>query len=166
MDLSLDPTFEPYRPLTNADIKLLTFITCIGTTFKIKDLSSQLNLHRNTVVKLLSEYHQNQLIQRVLQFNNIGLELPIYFYLKVPKKIDFPFVEQCRTLTCLDVFIATEKQSNIYFGKVDIPLHWARDFTVRMKAIRETYPDVKLQYSMEPSVLAKWNLSLKETYDC
>ena len=61
-------------------------------------------------------------------------------------------------------FIATEKQSNVYFGKVDIPQHWARDFTTRMKAIRETYPEVKLQYSMEPSVLAKWNLSLKETY--
>jgi len=92
------------------------------------------------------------------------LELPIYFYLKVPKKIDFPFIEQCRTLPCLDVFIATEKQSNVYFGKVDIPQHCVRDFTVRMKTIRETFPEVILQYSMEPSVLAKWNLSLKETY--
>ena len=100
----------------------------------------------------------------MLQFTNLGLELPIYFYLKVPKKIDFPFIDQCRTLPCLDVFIAENKQSNVYFGKVDIPQHWAHEFTTRMKAIRETYPEVKLQYSMEPSVLAKWNLSLKETY--
>ena len=62
------------------------------------------------------------------------------------------------------MFIATEKQFNVYFGKVDIPQHWARDFTTRMKTIRETFPNVKIQYSMEPSVLAKWNLSLKETY--
>ena len=63
------------------------------------------------------------------------------------------------------MFITTEKQSDVYFGKVDIPQHWARDFATRMKAIRETNPEIKLQYSMEPSVLAKWNLSLKETYE-
>ena len=165
LDLSLNPSFEPYRPLTKADIDILTFLSTVGSTVRIKDLSAQLNLHQNTVTKLLTEYHTNQIIYSVCQFYNIGLDLPVYFYLNIPKTEEIiPFITQCQTLPRVDLFMAEEKQRTVYFGRVDIPQQWTREFTARMHLIRQTYPEVTLHYSMEPAILGKWNLSLKETY--
>lgn len=168
LDLSLDPSFDQYRPLTNADIDILTFLTTVGSTIRIKDLSSQLKLHQNTVTKLLKEYEANKIIQRVCQFYNIGLDFQIYFYLNIPRKEvpekKFPFIEQCQTLPRVDIFTAEEKEKMVYFGRVDIPQQWVREFTTRMHSIRQNYPEITLHYSMEPTLIRKWNLSLKETY--
>lgn len=163
LDLSLDPTFDRYRPLTPADIEILTFLTTVAKPIRIKDLSTQLNLHRHTVTNLLKEYQKAQLLHKVVQYSNVGLDLPIYFYLHIPTQ-EFPFLAQSQTLPRVDVFLSETPESTVYFGRVDIPQHWMREFTARMKYLRDLFPEMTLLYTAEPPLQAKWNLSLKETY--
>jgi hypothetical protein len=64
----------------------------------------------------------------------------------------------------MDVFLAEQKRSSVYLGRVDIPQHWTKEFAIRMRTIRKVFPEITLHYTIEPPVHAKWNLSLQETY--
>ncbi|MHA1978998.1 MAG: hypothetical protein ACW98I_18990 [Candidatus Hodarchaeales archaeon] len=166
MNLSLDPQFEPFRPLTEADMKLLSFLTTVGKFLRINDLAKQLELHRNTVVKLLTDYQSSHLLHQVVQYFNLGLDLPVYLYMSIPQQsIKIPFLEQCRTLPRIDLFSTQTPQTSIFFGRIDLPSLWCREFVSHMHMFREAYPEIILHYSFEPASLIRWNLSLSETYD-
>ena len=114
---------------------------------------------------LLAEYYKQKLLHLVLQYFNLGLILVEYFYMDIPsKKMDFPFLTHCRLLPRLDVFISGENYIKTVIGRIDIPQQWVREFVSRMKLIRETYPEITLRYTFESQTIAKWNLSLMDTY--
>ena len=164
MDLSLEPTFDLYRPLTEADIKLLTFLTTVGETRSIANLSRQLNLHRNTTRRLFAEYQQHQLLHKVVQFFKIGLDLRIHFYLQAPfPPSDIPFLTQLRSLPRIDVFLTEKSNTTVLFGRIDIPHSWINHFLNRLRFLRASFPDITLLYSFDPPCLTRWNLSLQET---
>ena len=106
LDYSLEPNFDLYRPLTAADINLLTFLSTIGEVYRLNILSKQLNLHRNTITRLLAEYRQHHLLTKVLQFYNIGADLRVNVYLYAPYSLsDFPFLAQFQSLPRVDAFL-------------------------------------------------------------
>ena len=166
MEMGLDPSFDPYRPLTPADLKLLSFLTTVGEIRQINDLSIHLDLHRNTIVRLLKDYQKNKLLYRVVHFFNLGLDLSIHVYLQLPHcERNVPFLTQAQSLPWIDIFKTETKDTTIYFGKMRIPQMWTAAFISRMHVLRTTFPDLRLQYSFDPPQHAKWNLSLLETYD-
>ncbi|MHA2248467.1 MAG: hypothetical protein ACXADY_26195 [Candidatus Hodarchaeales archaeon] len=77
---------------------------------------------------------------------------------------EYPFLAQSQALPRVDIFVSETPKSTIYFGRVDIPQRWMREFAARMKYLRDTFPEMTLLYTAEPPLQAKWNLSLKETY--
>lgn len=165
LDISLVPMFDPFRPLTPADLKLLAFLTTVGNTIRIKDMCTQLQLHHKTVVKLMAEYWEHQLLHRVVQFFNIGLDLTTSLYIDVPRGSEaFPFLQQCLALPRIDIFLMESKTSTTYYGHIDMPSIWVKEFVTRMRTIRDTFPDITLHYTFEPPSPAKWNLSLARTY--
>jgi hypothetical protein len=165
LDISLIPMFDPFRPLTPADLKLLAFLTTVGNTIRVKDMCTQLQLHHKTVVQLMAEYCDHQLLHRVVQFFNIGLDLSASLYVEVPRGSQaFPFLQQCLTLPRVDMFLTENKTSSIYYGQIDMPSIWIKEFVTRMRTIRDTFPDISLHYTFERPSPAKWNLSLAETY--
>ena len=165
LDFSLEPNFDLYRPLTAADIKLLTFISTMGEVYRLNILSKQLNLHRNTITRLLAEYRQHQLFTKVLQFYNLGADLRVNIYLYAPcSSSELPFLAQCQSLPRMDVFLSETDNSALYFGRVDIPHSWTYDFLSRLRFLRDSFPDLLLLYSFDHTSLTRWNLSLKDSY--
>jgi hypothetical protein len=161
----LDPVFHPFRTLNSADITLLSFLVSIGKILRLKDLATQVQLHPNTVGRLLAEYQSAELLKQVVQFYNLGLNLPIHLYLSWPKSDNpYPFLDYCQTLPRLDFFTSTQSDQKVYFGRLDLPQSWARDFVTRIRNLRNIYPELTIQYTFEPPIMVKRNLSLKETY--
>ncbi|MHA1978574.1 MAG: hypothetical protein ACW98F_11040 [Candidatus Hodarchaeales archaeon] len=166
MAVSLDPTFDPFRLLTPADLKLLTFLTTVGEIYHINDLSAQVALHRNTVDRLLHEYQKEKLLSRVVHFFNLGLELSVHLYINVPHSCAYiSFLAQAQTLPWIDIYKSDTDTATVYFGRLNIPQTWTVAFVSRMNLLREVFPSIKLLYSFDPHQYAKWNLSLLETYN-
>ena len=152
------------RLLTGADIKLLNFLSTMGEVDRISILAKQLNLHRNTIRRLFTEYQNHQLLTKVLQFYNLGVDLRVNFYLFAPySPSDFPFLAQIQHLPRIDIFTSEKNSSSLYFGRVDIPHSWTYDFLARLRFLRDYFPDLLLLYSFDHPSLSRWNLSLKSS---
>ncbi len=165
MDVSLDPVFQPFRTLTPADIALLSFLVSVGKILRLKDLAAQVQLHPNTVGRLLAEYHSAELLKQVVHYYNLGLNLPIHLFLSMPENGNhYPFLDYCQTLPRMDFFSSIMADKIVYFGRLDLPQIWARDFVTRIRHLRNVFPEVTIQYTFEPPTLVQRNLSLKDIY--
>ena len=165
MDVSLEPTFDLYRPLTATDSALLTFLSTIGAVYRVNDLAKELHVHRNTIRRLLVEYQHHHLLTKVVQFFNLGIDVRIYFYMYAPyPPSKFPFLTQCQSLPRIDMFLSERSSSTVYIGRLDIPSSWTYDFFARLRFLRESFPDLVFLYSLDHPSLARWNLSLQATF--
>jgi DNA-binding Lrp family transcriptional regulator len=164
LSLSLQPDFDKFRELTEADIKILEFITTRGTFSSKKHLSQTIKVSLPEVSRRLEEYRKQNLIAKVYQFFNLGLDLTIYFCLSSPSKLDISWVDHFLSFPKSDVFYSIDDELSLFFGHLKIPNMWYKDFTRKINRIKKEFKDIKFYYSVEPGNIAKWNLSLSKTY--
>ncbi len=165
MDMSLDPLFQPFRPLTHADVILLSFLVSVGKILRLKDLASQVQLHPNTVSRLLAEYQKAGLLNQIVQYYNLGLNLPVYLFISIPNTTNrIHFLDFCLTLPHIDLFTTTTTEESVYFGRTDLPHFWCRDFVTRLQFLRNKYSEMSFHYTFEPPLVIRRNLSLMDTY--
>ncbi|MFW9855747.1 MAG: hypothetical protein ACFFFG_11830 [Candidatus Thorarchaeota archaeon] len=164
LGMSVLPELERFRSLTAADIKILEFLTTMGSFTTKKRLSDAVKVSTKEVTQRVTEYQSERLLQKVYQFYNIGLDLTVFFFIASPQDVGISWLNHFLTFPKMDVFSNTEPPTSFYFGHLKLPPKWYKDFTRKLKQIKQKFPTVKIYYSVEPPLMAKWNLSLKQTY--
>ncbi|MFX0173413.1 MAG: hypothetical protein ACFE9L_16085 [Candidatus Hodarchaeota archaeon] len=164
LTFSLKPDFYCFRKLTKADIKILEFITTKGTFTSKKHLSETINVSLPEISRRLEEYREFDLISKIFQFFNLGLDLHIYFFLTVPSKLNISWLDHFLSFPKADVFYTVDDEISLFIGHLKLPNKWFKDFTRKINRIKKEFKDLKFYYSVEPGDIAKWNLSLSKTY--
>ncbi len=164
LKFSLACEFDPFRKLTRPDIKLLEFITTQGTVSSVKKLSQTIKMTVPDLTKRMREYQEHRIIQRSVQLFNIGLNLSIYFFISSPKSIGISWQNLLTSFAKVDVFYGSTDDMNTYFGFLKLPSKFYKDFTRKIKMVKEEYPEVKFYYTVEPADIVRWNLALSKTY--
>ena len=163
VNMSLDPTFEPFRELTRADFKILDFIVRKGSFKNLNSFSKSINVNRLEISNRLKEYSEEKLTTKTHQFFNIDLDLSIFFFISdVDTKI--PWLSHLLTFPKIDVFTQKEESPNTYFGYLKLPNKWIKPFARKIDLIRNEH-DVKIYYKIASAVdHVKWGISLADTY--
>ncbi|MFX0123806.1 MAG: hypothetical protein ACFFAE_09230 [Candidatus Hodarchaeota archaeon] len=164
LDLSLKPEFDLFRKLTPADIKILDFITIKGKFSNVKHLSQAVNVSAPEVSRRMEEYQKNNLIFKIFQFFNIGLDLSPTFCISCPKKYDISWLDHLFAFPKTDIFYHVDDESLLFFGHLKLPSKWVKAFTRKIRQIKTEFSDIKFYYTLEPPNIAKWNISLADTY--
>jgi DNA-binding Lrp family transcriptional regulator len=164
LTFSLVPEFDRFRNLTSADIKILEFITTKGTFSSKKHLSETVKVSLPEVSRRLEEYRNQNLISKVYQYFNLGLDLHINFCLTTPSKDEISWIDHFLSFPKTDVFYNIDNDSSIFFGHLKLPNKWYKDFTRKISRIKKEFNELKFYYSVEPGDLLKWNLLPSETY--
>lgn len=164
LDFSLKPTFDPFRPLTPADIKILDFLSSEGSFASIKQFSNTIGVSPPEISKRLQEYGTDKLSTKMNQYYNIGLDLTIFFFIS-GNNSKIPWVQHFLSFPKCDIFYQEEeKSSKYYFGYLKIPNYWIKAFARKIDLIRRD-TDTKIYYKIASSVdQVKWGIKLQETY--
>ncbi len=164
IDTSLLPEIDTFRKLTPADIKILEFITTKGATKNKKELSRSVKVSLPETSQRLDEYNTNNLIFKVHQFFNLGLDLSISFFIVSPNSYEIPWIQQLLTFPGVDAFYSTDQTSSSFFGHIKLPNKWFKGFTRKITRLKNEFPELRIYYTAEVPSIPKWNLSLAETY--
>ncbi|MHA2245278.1 MAG: hypothetical protein ACXADY_09965 [Candidatus Hodarchaeales archaeon] len=163
IDFSLKPSFDPFRPLTNADIKILDFLTTKGSFSSIKKLSQTIKVSPPEIRKRLKEYGQQKLLVKANQYFNIGLDLTIFFFVSTENR-NIPWVQHFLSFPKCDVYYQDEELPYYYFGFLKMPNHWIKAFARKIDLIKSEY-GIKMYYKIASSVdHVKWGIALNNTY--
>ncbi len=163
LKFQLDPSFDTFRTLTQADIKILDFLITKGTFRSNKQLSQAIKVSSGEISQRLQEYEKENLVIKLHQFFNIGLDLSLFFFISTDNS-DLPLVQHLLTLPKVDVFIQNRSKPNYYFGYFKLPNKWIKPFARKVDLIKRDH-DVKFYYKIySPVDTFKWSISLKETY--
>ncbi|MHA2226705.1 MAG: hypothetical protein ACXAC8_15950 [Candidatus Hodarchaeales archaeon] len=164
MDVSLKPDFNSFRKLSPADIKILEFITTTGALQNRKQLSNTVKVSLPEVSSRLDEYQKQNLLYKIHQFFNIGLDLSVSFCITCPSSYDISWIPQFLSFPKIDLFFNNEDQNSIYFGHVKLPPKWYKDFTRKVRRLKKTFKDLKFYYTVDAPDIAKWSVTLSDTY--
>jgi DNA-binding Lrp family transcriptional regulator len=160
---SLKPSFDPFRPLTPADIKILDFLTIKGSFTSIRQLSDSIQVSAPEVSKRLQEYGEGQLLLKANQYYNIGLDLTVFIFISDEDR-SIPWVEHFLSFPKCDIYYQNEESPHYYFGFLKLPNYWIKAFARKIDLIKREYR-VKIYYKIASSVdYAKWGIELSETY--
>ncbi|MFX0121289.1 MAG: hypothetical protein ACFE9A_18025, partial [Candidatus Hodarchaeota archaeon] len=160
---SLKPSFDPFRPLTPADTKILDFLSIEGSFTSIKQLSNTIKVSPPEISKRLQEYGKEKLLVKMNQYYNIGLDLTIFFFVSTNDS-KIPWVQHFLSFPKCDIFYQEEESPNYYFGYLKMPKDWIKDFARKIDLIKRDY-DTKIYYKIASSVdYVKWGITLHETY--
>ncbi len=164
MEVSLKPGLDHFRKLTPADIKILEFITTTGALKNKKQLSKQINVSLPKVSERLDEYQEKNLIYKIYQYFNIGLDLSISFCLTTPTEHNIPWIQHFLTFPKIDVFYDIDPERSLFFGHVKLPSKWFKDFARKVRRLKKDFKDLKFYYTVDPPDIPKWSLTLSDTY--
>ncbi|MFX0208322.1 MAG: hypothetical protein ACFFDT_20225, partial [Candidatus Hodarchaeota archaeon] len=160
---SLKPSFDLFRPLTPADIKILDFLTIKGSFTSIKQLSDTIQVSAPEVSKRLLEYGEERLLLKVNQYYNIGLDLTVFIFVSDEDR-SIPWVQHFLSFPKCDIYYQNEESPNYFFGFLKLPNYWIKAFARKIDLIKRDY-GVKIYYKIASSVdYAKWGIELSETY--
>lgn len=163
VDFSLKPTFDPFRPLTPADIKILDFLSIKGSFTSIKQLSNTIGVSSPEVSKRLQEYGKEKLLIKANQYYNIGLDLTIFLFISAENE-DIPWVQHFLSFPKCDIYYQEENSPFYYFGFLKMPSYWIKSFARKIDLIKRDF-GVKIYYKIASSVdFAKWGTELQDTY--
>lgn len=163
-EFSLEPTFEPFRSLTAADIKILDYLALQGSFHSVKDLSKSINVSFHQVSRRLKEYETNNLLLKAYQFFNIALDLSVFFFISSETK-EIPWIQHFLSFPKVDVYSQEQESPYYYYGHFKIPNKWIKPFARKIDRIRKDF-DVKCYYKIfTPIDHARYSISLKETYE-
>lgn len=161
--LSLEPTFNPFRNLTAADIKILEYLTVKGTFRSVKDLSENIKVAQHKTATRLEEYEKEQLLVKTHNFFNIGLDLTVFFFVSTETK-EIPWIQHFLSFPKADIYSSEDAQPYYYFGHLKIPNHWIKLFARKVDRIKRDY-SIKFYYKIyTPIDHARSAISLSETY--
>ncbi|MHA2244170.1 MAG: hypothetical protein ACXADY_04320 [Candidatus Hodarchaeales archaeon] len=164
MDISLKPDFDTFRPLNSADIKILEFITTTGSLKNRKQLSQAIKVSLPETSRRIDEYHKHNLIHKVFQFFNIGLDLSISFFISCPIDHNISWIPHFLAFPKVDVFSCVNEQNFLFFGHVKLPPKWFKDFNRRVQVFKKEFNDLKFYYTANFPDIPKWSLTLSDTY--
>lgn len=163
MDLSLRPTFDPFRKLSPADIKILEFVTTTGNFKNITKLSKSINISSGVVSERLNEYSNNNLLIKMNQFFNVGLDLSVFFFVS-SETDEIPWLQHFSTFPKVDVFHSQSEKPYTYFGYLKMPNKWIKPFARKVDLIKRDF-GVKFYYKIASSTdHVKWGILLSKTY--
>ena len=164
MDVSLRPDFDTFRPLNPADIKILEFITTTGSLKNKKELSQTVKVSLPETSRRIDDYHKHNLIHKVFQFFNIGLDLTISFFISCPTAHNISWIPHFLAFPKVDVFSCVDEQISLFFGHVKLPPKWFKDFNRRVQEFKKKFNDLKFYYTANLPDIPKWSLTLSDTY--
>ncbi len=160
---SLKPSFNSFRTLTPADIKILDFLTTRGSFSSIKQLSNTISVSSPEISKRLKEYGDADLLVKMNQYYNIGLDLTIFIFASTENN-NIPWVPHFLSFPRCDIYYQDDESPYYYFGYLKIPNYWIKAFARKIDLIKRDF-DVKIYYKIASSVdYAKWGVNLQETY--
>lgn len=163
IDFSLKPAFDPFRPLTPADIKILDFLTVKGSFTSIKQLSQSINVSSPEVSKRLQEYGKEKLLVKMNQYYNIGLDLTIFFFISA-EETGIPWVQHFLCFPKCEIIYNEQNFPHYYFGYLKMPNYWIKAFARKIDLIRRDFNN-KIYYKIASSVdFVRWGIELQETY--
>ena len=163
IDFSLKPSFDLFRPLTPADIKIIDFLTIKGSFTSIRQLSDAIQVSAPEVSKRLQEYGKEKLLIKANQYYNIGLDLTIFIFISDEDR-SIPWVQHFLSFPRCDIYYQNEETPHYYFGFLKIPNNWIKAFARKIDLIKKEY-GVKIYYKIASSVdYARWGIELGETY--
>ncbi len=162
--LSLEPTFNPFRSLNPADIKILDFLTIEGSFRSINDLSRAINVSPHHISQRFDEYEQERLLFKTHQYFNIDLELTVFVFISAENK-DIPWIKHFLSFPKSDIFAQDKQKPYYYFGCLKMPSKWIKSFARKIEAIHEESA-YKCYFKIFTPVNdhVRFSLSLKETY--
>ncbi|MFX0016541.1 MAG: hypothetical protein ACFFB2_16520 [Promethearchaeota archaeon] len=164
MDVSLRPSLDTFRRLTPADIKILEFITTTGSLKNKKQLSETVKVSLPKVSERLDEYQKHNLITKIHQYFNIGLDYSISFCVTSPTEHEICWIDHFLTFPKVDLFYDIDKKQTLFFGHVKLPPKWFKDFARKVRKLKKDFQDVKFYYTIDPPDIPKWSLTLSDTY--
>ncbi|NHJ02682.1 MAG: hypothetical protein EAX86_11130 [Candidatus Heimdallarchaeota archaeon] len=160
---SLEPTFNPFRPLTPADIKILDFLTIEGSFRNLKDLSKTINVSVPQISTRLDEYDKSSLLLKTHQFFNIGLDLSVFLFVSTETK-DIHWPQHFLSFPKCDIFLQDRESPYYYFGYLKMPNKWIKPFARKVDKVKKEY-SVKFYYKIfTPVDYFRFALSLNDTY--
>ncbi|MFX0185708.1 MAG: hypothetical protein ACFE95_21695, partial [Candidatus Hodarchaeota archaeon] len=162
--VSLLPDFDQFRKLTPADLKIIDFLIEKGTFSSKKHLSKTVKVSLPEVSRRMEEYYEKNLIRKIFQFANIGLDINVVFCITCPKEHEIPWINQFLSFPKIDLFYNAGDDLEFYFGHLKLPPKWYKDFTRKIYRLKKELKDLKLYYTVEPGEIAKWGISLSKTY--
>lgn len=164
MDLHhlLDIDQISFRPLSHADITILDYITNTGIV-DVKLLAEHLSLSHSEVLLRLKEYENTNLLTKVYQYYNVGLDYGIHFLIESTDE-SLPIINDFLSFPKVDLFSGTTEKGTISCGHFRCNSNWFRDIIRYFQKMTITYPTTTIQYSIERPLRINWNISLKKTY--
>ncbi len=163
LEFSLKPAFDPFRSLTPADIKILDFLSIKGSFASIKQLSDSIKVSSPEVSKRLQEYGKENLLVKMNQYFNIGLDLTIFFFVSGDDP-NIPWVQHFLGFPKCDVFFQEDETPYNYFGYLKMPNYWIKAFARKIDLIKRDF-GIKIYYKIASSVdHIRWGINLQETY--
>ncbi|UCG02407.1 MAG: hypothetical protein JSW11_00135 [Candidatus Heimdallarchaeota archaeon] len=160
---SLKPSFDLFRPLTPADIKILDFLTIKGSFTSIKQLGDSIQVSAPEVSKRLQEYGNDNLLVKANHYYNIGLDLTIFLFISDEDR-SISWVQHFLSFPKCDIYYQSDESPHYYFGFLKLPNYWIKAFARKIDLIKKDY-GVKIYYKIASSVdYAKWGIELSETY--
>ncbi|MFX0085728.1 MAG: hypothetical protein ACFFAU_08640 [Candidatus Hodarchaeota archaeon] len=161
--MSLEPTFNPFRPLTPADIKIIDFLAIKGSFRSINDLSRTISVSPHQISQRLDEYEKEKLLSKTHQYFNIGLDLTMFVFISTENK-DIPWTQHFLSFPKSDMFSQDKQKPYYYFGCLKIPNNWIKPFARKIERISDELGDKCYYKIFTPVDHARYALSLKETY--
>ncbi|UCG89906.1 MAG: hypothetical protein JSU57_05435 [Candidatus Heimdallarchaeota archaeon] len=160
---SLKPSFDSFRPLTPADVKILDFLTTRGSFTSIRQLSDTIEVSAPEISKRLQEYGKEKILVKMYQYYNIGLDLTIFFFVSTEENT-IPWVQHFLSFPRCDVYYQGEESPYYYFGYIKLPNYWIKAFSRKIDLIKRDF-GVKIYYKIASSVdYVKWGVELSKTY--
>jgi DNA-binding Lrp family transcriptional regulator len=160
---SLEPTFEPFRSLSTADIKILDYLALQGSFSSVNDLSKSISVSSHQISRRLKEYETNHLLLKTNQFFNIALDLSVFFFISSETK-EIPWIQHFLSFPKVDVYSQEQESPYYYFGHVKIPNKWIKPFARKIDRIRKEF-GIKCYYKIfTPVDHFRYSISLNETY--
>lgn len=163
-EMNLIPEMDGFRKLTRADLEIIEFISSVGDFKSTSQLSQTIKVSLSEVSSRLNELNEKRILSKIYQFYNIGLDLTISIFISSPTHTGINWQDHFMTFPKSDICSKDLDDSSIYFGHIKLPIFWIKDFTRKMKSIKKEFPSCRIHYTIEPPDIAKWNISLKETY--
>ncbi|MHA2245276.1 MAG: hypothetical protein ACXADY_09955 [Candidatus Hodarchaeales archaeon] len=165
MDVSLIHDNNSFRRLTPADIKIFDFVTSKGTFGKKKYLSKAVNVSIPEINRRMEEYRDNNLIFRIIQFFNIGLDLTVSFFISCPTTYDIFWIPHFLSFPKVEIFFSIDKKTSVFFGHFKLPSKWIKDFISKVATLEKNFNDLKIYFTLKMPDIPKWSISLADTYD-
>ncbi|MFX1285640.1 MAG: hypothetical protein ACFFB5_18515 [Promethearchaeota archaeon] len=163
INFPLKPTFDLFRSLTPADVKILDFLTTRGSFSSIKQFSQAIKVSAPEISKRLQEYGEKNLLVKTNQYFNIGLDLTVFLFISAEDH-QIPWIQHFLCFPKCDIFFQEDNKPNYYFGFLKMPNYWIKSFARRIDLIKRN-SGIKIYYKIASSVdHVKWGVELKDTY--